>query len=267
MPISAIDGCGPEHWAEVLKIVKESCDKAGFSSSLVSDSEDSGIIQKRIVTNVYKSDIVIVDVSAKNPNVMFELGMRLAFDKPAIIIKDDKTGYSFDTGVIEHLAYPRDLHYYSILDFKDKLVAKLSATHKAATTDPNYTTFLKHFGEYTVKGLESTEVGGNEYVLKAVEELREELALTRRRSLRHEFLDASSAELGEVAGFFIDQFRREKKIPRTKLFEHSEELYEYLENQDILRRLATSPDRLRKAMEEGLLRAVDGPGKRMEILG
>jgi hypothetical protein len=34
---------------------------------------------------------------------MFELGMRLAFDKPTVIIKDDKTDYMFDTGIIEHV--------------------------------------------------------------------------------------------------------------------------------------------------------------------
>jgi hypothetical protein len=64
------------------------------------------VTQKRIVQNIYDNEMVICDVSAKNPNVMFELGMRLAFDKPAIIIKDDKTNYSFDTAPIEHLEYP-----------------------------------------------------------------------------------------------------------------------------------------------------------------
>jgi hypothetical protein len=33
----------------------------------------------------------LCDVSGKNANVMFELGLRLAFDNPTIIIKDDKT--------------------------------------------------------------------------------------------------------------------------------------------------------------------------------
>ncbi|WP_353118770.1 hypothetical protein [Myroides odoratus] len=55
------------------------------------------------MNNIYNDEIVVCDVSSKNPNVMFELGLRLAFDKPTIIIKDEKTGYSFDTGVIEHL--------------------------------------------------------------------------------------------------------------------------------------------------------------------
>ena len=91
MPISGIDGCGESHWKDVMSIIKESIDNADFESNLVSNADDIGIIQKRIIQNLYENPIVVCDVSGKNPNVMFELGIRLAFDKPTIIIKDDKT--------------------------------------------------------------------------------------------------------------------------------------------------------------------------------
>lgn len=132
MPISPIDGCSEEHWQEIRTILQEALSDTDFAVELVSDSNEIGIIQKRIVQNIHDNDIVICDVSAKNPNVMFELGMRLAFDKPAIIIKDDKTNYSFDTSPIEHLEYPRDLHYPSIQAFKAKLREKVIATHEAS---------------------------------------------------------------------------------------------------------------------------------------
>lgn len=137
MPISAIDGCTNEHWDEVLSIIKDSINTAGFEPNLVSDSDDSGIIQKRIIDNLYSNPMVICDVSGKNPNVMFELGMRLTFDKPTIIIKDDKTDYSFDTSPVEHLKYPRDLRYHDIIKFKDTLTDKIKGTYKASSDDPN----------------------------------------------------------------------------------------------------------------------------------
>lgn len=137
MPISLIDGCGPEHWLEILSILKEAANDAGFEPNLVSDADDIGIIQKRIIQNVYNNDIIICDVSCKNPNVMFELGMRLAFDKATVIIKDDKTDYSFDTGVIEHLGYPRDLRFHKILEFKENLKKKLTSTFEKSKSDPN----------------------------------------------------------------------------------------------------------------------------------
>jgi hypothetical protein len=42
--------------------------------------------------------------------------MRLAFDRPTIIVKDDLTTYSFDTSPIEHLEYPRDLAIFAGLE-------------------------------------------------------------------------------------------------------------------------------------------------------
>jgi hypothetical protein len=172
MPISAIDGLAKEHWAEVLSILSDSIEKAGFGPNLVSDADDVGIIQKRIIQNLYDNPIAVVDVSGKNPNVMFELGMRLAFDKPTIIVKDDKTSYSFDTAPIEHLVYPRDLRFTQIVDFKDKLIEKIKGTHTKATTDPNYTTFLKTFGEFTVAKLDKKEVSSQEYILEEIKALR-----------------------------------------------------------------------------------------------
>lgn len=172
MPISTIDGCSESHWADVLEIVTEAIEEAGFNANLVSNADDVGIIHKRIIQNLYDNPIVVCDVSGKNPNVMFELGMRLAFDKPTVIIKDEKTTYSFDTSAIEHIEYPRDLRFSRIVDFKVKLTEKIVATHKRATTDPNFTTFLKHFGEFTVAKLEKKEVSGQEFIMEELRSIR-----------------------------------------------------------------------------------------------
>lgn len=179
MPISLIDGCSEAHWAEVLDIVRTAAENAGFDANLVSTADDVGIIQKRIIQNLYDNPIVVCDVSGRNPNVMFELGLRLAFDKPTIIIKDDKTSYTFDTAPIEHLEYPRDLRFARIVDFKEKLTEKIQATHKKATTDKNYTTFLKHFGEFKVATVETKEVSGQEFVLEEMKEIKSILRTLR----------------------------------------------------------------------------------------
>lgn len=177
MPISSIDGCNEAHWSDVQEILIEAIEDAGFEANLVSNAEDVGIIQKRIIQNLYENPIVVCDVSGKNPNVMFELGLRLAFDKPTIIVKDDKTSYSFDTASIEHLEYPRDLRFSRIVEFKDKLAEKIKATHERATSDANYTTFLKHFGEFTVVKLDKKEIPGQEFILEELAAIR--LAMNR----------------------------------------------------------------------------------------
>lgn len=185
MPISPLDGCSIEHWGEVQKIISEAIKDAGYKPNLVSNADDVGIIQKRIIQNIYDNDIVVCDVSGKNPNVIFELGMRLAFDKPAIIIIDDKTNYSFDTSPIEHLSYPRDLRYYNILTFKEQLTKKIKATVDKAKNDAEYTTFLKNFGEFKIATIEHKEGSMNEVIFSKLEDLGNQIDELKRKPMSY----------------------------------------------------------------------------------
>ncbi|NCF03863.1 RNA helicase [Kosakonia sp. MH5] len=172
MPIAKTDGYPEKHWADVYDILCEVATQAEFNPNLVSFDDDVGIIHKRIVQNIYSNPIVICDISSRNANVMLELGMRLAFDKPTIIIKDDKTPYSFDIAAIEHLEYPSDLRYQLINEFKQKLHTKIVETYRRSKGDGNYTTFLKHFGTFKVAKIDEKEVSGGEYLMAEMKELK-----------------------------------------------------------------------------------------------
>lgn len=97
VPIASMEGYPESHWKDVKRIIESAIKEANFEARLVSDADDIGVIHKRIVQNLYDNPMIVCDISGRNPNVMFELGLRLAFDKPAIIIKDEITPYSFDT--------------------------------------------------------------------------------------------------------------------------------------------------------------------------
>lgn len=203
MPISSIDGCHESHWSEVLIILKEVIVGAGLKGDVVSFADEVGIIQKRIIDNLYNNDIVICDVSGKNPNVMFELGMRLAFDKPTIIIKDDCTSYSFDTSPIEHLEYPRDLNYVKINIFKERLAAKIKAQLEAVHKDGAYSPFLKHFGTFTVAKLDQKEISGQDYIVEQLAEISRRIGVIERRSNVQSFTDRNEGSHGFIKGEYI----------------------------------------------------------------
>lgn len=256
MPISSIDNCSMEHWAEVKKIISEAICDAGFKPNLVSNADDIGIIQKRIIQNIYDNDIVVCDVSGKNPNVMFELGMRLAFDKPAIIVIDDKTDYSFDTSPIEHLLYPRDLRYYNILNFKEQLKTKIIATVEKAKTDPNYTTFLKNFGEFEVAHVEKKEGSINEVLLSKMEEMSYHLSRMERRINTRDNVVVSTLENEKIKSIIrsgIEKYCKERDVPYRALKEEpsffSDRLFTYLEENEELRRLCKNPETLRSYLD------------------
>lgn len=214
MPISSIEDCPDKHWLEVKGIIDDCIHDAGFRPFLVSSSDDVGVIQKRIVQNLYENPVVVCDVSCKNPNVMFELGMRLAFDKPTIIIKDDKTEYSFDTSSIEHIEYPRDLRFNSIIDFKEKLTSKISATYEKSQNDSSYTTFLKHYGTFKVAKLDTEEVSQEQFLAEEIKELKRMVSrLNYGDSSRNQnsfFGGGTAISQGLLGKSYLNEYGRER---------------------------------------------------------
>ena len=54
------------------------------------------MIQSTIVNDLLEADLVIADLTDHNPNVLFELGVRIAEDKPVVLVKASGTGRIFD---------------------------------------------------------------------------------------------------------------------------------------------------------------------------
>lgn len=50
MPISEIDGCSESHWTDVQNILREVAKNAGLTPKIVSNADDSGVIQKKDYT-------------------------------------------------------------------------------------------------------------------------------------------------------------------------------------------------------------------------
>lgn len=176
MPISDISDYKKGHWAEVKNILddtvarfQEEHSDYNVTSFIVSESvEDNNIIQKNIVTNIYHSDLVICDVSSKNPNVMFELGMRLAFDKKIIVIKDEMTGYSFDTNVVNHTNYKKDLNYVDVRQFQEELYGLIESSFSSKSTKAGY---LESFGDIKIQNLGSRNVDEEEVLFEILYKL------------------------------------------------------------------------------------------------
>lgn len=216
MPISSHSDYPNDHWKDVLNILAEAIEETDFEPRLVSDDVAIGLIHDRIVTNIYNDDIIVCDVSSKNPNVMFELGLRLAFDKPTIIIKDELTGYSFDTGVIEHITYPSSLRFNDIVNFKNDLIKRINATYKKSQDEKDYSPFLKSFGKKIIPAsIEQTEIPEGKYILEQLNFMRQEIrSLNSSKSINHIFPTKTSKNNSMVLEYYFkNKALKGKKIP------------------------------------------------------
>ena len=68
---------------------------AGFEA-FTARRAGSDVIQATIVNDLLDADLVVVDLTEHNPNVLFELGMRMHADLPVALIRAKGTGPIFD---------------------------------------------------------------------------------------------------------------------------------------------------------------------------
>ena len=97
LPFSEKSGKWPKgFFSEVLNaLITPAGVEAGFSVE-TARKEGSDIIQATIVNELLSADLVVADLTDHNPNVLFELGLRMAFDKPVALIRAEGTAPIFD---------------------------------------------------------------------------------------------------------------------------------------------------------------------------
>lgn len=83
-------------FSEVLRSLITPAAKASGFTVRTANRQGSDLIQSTIINDLMNADLVIADLTEHNPNVMFELGVRMAEDKPVVLIKGKGTGPLFD---------------------------------------------------------------------------------------------------------------------------------------------------------------------------
>ena len=78
----------------VEPLVKE----IGFEPLRIDDVYGPGIIVNDIINNLSESSIVLAEISEKNANVYYELGLAHAFGKPTLLMATKGTSLPFDVG-------------------------------------------------------------------------------------------------------------------------------------------------------------------------
>lgn len=177
MPISECEGYPSSHWGDVKAILEMASVDADLDPRLVSDTLESNLIHKEILQNIYNDDIVICDVSSRNPNVFFELGIRMATQLPTVIVKDDKTPYPFDTGPNRYIEYPSDLRHPAMEKFKSEVTNALKKTIDHSKEN----SFIGQLGPFQIPDVESASIPASEIILSKIEGL--ERTVSRMNSM------------------------------------------------------------------------------------
>lgn len=131
MPISDQGDYPKGHFTKVYEqIIKPAVEETGYIPYRVDENKISDTIINKIFAAIQECPMAICDLSNRNPNVLYELGLRQAYDKPVVLIQDDKTENIFDVSGISTIYYQSDRLYENVLRAREEIKDAIISTRK-----------------------------------------------------------------------------------------------------------------------------------------
>lgn len=144
MPIADCDGYEKGHFAHVYDdIIKPAIDKTEFNAIRADEVKETNFIHLDILKKLIDAPIAVCDLSTRNPNVLFELGIRQAFDKPVVLIQEKGTPKIFDIAPLRYLEYSKEMKYHEVLESQKSLQEAIEATKAAEGDSGNINSIVK----------------------------------------------------------------------------------------------------------------------------
>jgi hypothetical protein len=94
-----------DNYAEDYNIVREVCTSAGFKCFRGDETYFKGDIFPQMLKLIVKSNLIIANINGRNPNVLYELGIAQALDKPVLLISREPEKLPIDIKSKRFLIY------------------------------------------------------------------------------------------------------------------------------------------------------------------
>jgi hypothetical protein len=144
MPITDPEGYTPGHFRRVyLDIISPACEAAGFKAIRADDVKQTNLIHLDVLQKLLNCPMVVCDLSSHNPNVLFELALRQAFDKPVALIQEAGTKRIFDISPLRAIGYRKERIYDEVLEDQKSISIAINETHSAHGKGPDVNSIVK----------------------------------------------------------------------------------------------------------------------------
>ena len=144
MPIADCEGYEKGHFAHVYNdIIKPAIEKTEFVAIRADEVKETNLIHLDILKKLIDAPIAVCDLSTRNPNVLFELGIRQAFDKPVVLIQEKGTPKIFDIAPLRYLEYSKEMKYHEVLESQKNLQEAIEATKGVENDAGNINSIVK----------------------------------------------------------------------------------------------------------------------------
>lgn len=203
-------------------IIKPACKRGGFEPVRADDINRTNDIAIDVIRRLVDSPMAVCDLSSRNPNVMYELGLRHAFNRPVTLLKDSLTPRVFDVQGLRDLEYDASLRVDTIEPTVFTLAQRIQNTYEAFTTSGAAAgnSLVQLIGISEAPAPQHVELSeGTALVLAAVNEIRTRLGEIENRIPVARTLTAAERDFRRGVGLALQQIMSEKGTRiRHKLF-------------------------------------------------
>ena len=131
MPISDQPKYPTGHFDKIYEqIIVPAVKEAEFEPIRADSNQICDSIMQKILKNLAECDMAICDLSSRNPNVMYELGIRQAYGKKVVLVQDDATDKIFDVAGINTVFYKKDRLYENVMKAKNDIANAIKETYE-----------------------------------------------------------------------------------------------------------------------------------------
>ena len=113
------------------EFIKPTLTEAGYEVERADDMENQRNILSDVVEGIYKSNLIVADLTTTNPNVFYELGLAHAFKKPVIHITQSIDEVPFDLKSQRLMEY--SVHFSKINEAKETLTSYATGAKDGST--------------------------------------------------------------------------------------------------------------------------------------
>lgn len=181
-----------EEWSDdyYSEVYSPAIEKAGMTPRRADDLFAPNNVVEDIWKFTQKAKIILADLTGKNPNVFYELGLAHAIAKPVILITRSEEDIPFDLRAIRILKYDKNKH-----DWGEQLGKSITQSIKEVIMSPEDSVpapFLKASKGVERKILTKTD--------KELIELKQDIALMKKELqtsvIRRHSIDRHSIDIG-----------------------------------------------------------------------
>ena len=87
------------------RAIRAGCDHVGACCQRVDEQLFDGNILEQIYNQIASADIIVADMTGRNPNVYYEVGYAKALDKHVVLITQDMNDIPYDLRLYPHIVY------------------------------------------------------------------------------------------------------------------------------------------------------------------